>query len=308
MSATASAVMVALLLAAPAATAAPPGAEGAPFTLDRRAGTERCPDGAWLAARVAKRGAESRRAPRTDILIARTDEGYVGTVSVLGVEGGTRRLLDKSEDCAGLGEALALTLSMIADGQPIAAAPPSEPPAAVRAVRAWEIGAGAVASADLLGQPSLGITLDAVFYPWPRVAFGLDALWMPGRAIDKAGSTSRVQVAAALAKICWGFLPYDGRVFPALCGNLGGGALRGEGDRALYADARTVWRPWLAAGPALHAGIRLHRRLTFALHAGYLFSLLREHLTVGGADQSYPVYESGHPGWTGGAGLLVRIP
>jgi hypothetical protein len=305
MSAAASAVMVAVLLAASAATAAPRGAEDNPFTLNRRTGAERCPDGAWLAAWMTKRGAEMRRAPRTDIVIARTDQGYEGTVSVLGVEGGTRRLLDKSGDCAGLGEALALTLSMIADGQPLAVAPP---PAAVRAVRAWEIGAGGVASAALLGEPSLGVTLDAVFYPWPRLAFGIDALWLPGRAIDKAGSTSRVQVAAALAKVCWGPLPYGGRVFPALCGNLGGGALRGEGDSAVYADARSVWRPWLAAGPALHAGIRLHRRLTLALHAGYLFSLLREHFTIGGADQGTPVYESGHPGWTGGAGLLVRIP
>jgi hypothetical protein len=197
---------------------------------------------------------------------------------------------------------------MVADGQPLAVVKQPDALVASKSVRAWEVGAGAVASSKLLGAPSFGVALDAAFYPWPQLATGMSALWMPNRAIEAQGSTSNVQVVAALARVCWGPWPYGGRVFAAVCGTVGAGALRGEGDIAVYADARSIWRPWLAAGGTLHAGIRLHRRLTLAVHAGYLFSLVREQFTVGVASQQHQVYESRDPGFTGGAGLLVRIP
>jgi hypothetical protein len=216
-----------------------------------------------------------------------------------------RRLFDRSEDCAGLAEALALTLSMIADGRPLPATQPRDAPAAARVPRPWEVGGGAMGSTGILGAGSLGLTLDAVWHPWPRLAAGLTAFWMPSRGIDGGPGTVKVTVLAGLASVCFGILPFGGRVFPALCGQFGAGALRGRGDEG-YADARSVWRPWLAAGGSLHVGVRVHRWLTLAVSAGRLFSLKDERFTIGGLPD--PVYDSGHPGWLGTAGLLVRIP
>ena len=300
-----SATLVALSLATVAWGRDASSPEGISFDLARGPGAELCPDRDSLAAKVASRLAHGlSRAPvaeRVSVAIVRTDRGYVATVSALGIEKGTRRLVDTGEDCAGLAEALVLMLSMIADGRPIPAAePPAEP---ARPKSPWEVGAGALGSTGILGAPSLGITLDAIWHPWPRVASGLSAFWMPSRAIQGGPGQSQVSLQAGLASVCWGILPFGGRVFPALCGLVGAGALHGEG--AKYLDARSVWRPWLATGAALDAGIRVHHRLTLAVQAGRLFSLRNERFTVGGLGQ---VYDSSDPGWIGRAELLLRIP
>ena len=142
-----------------------------------------------------------------------------------------------------------------------------------------------------------------VWHPWPRIASGIAALWMPDRGIERGPGQSQVSLVAGLASVCWGIFPFGGRGFPALCGLMGAGALHGEATG--YLDARSLWRPWLTAGASLYVGIRLPRRLTLALHAGRLFSLRDEQFTIGGLGQ---VYQSGDPGWMGTAEVLLRIP
>lgn len=300
---------VAATLAAVAWGPDAPSAGGLSFDLVRGPGAELCPDEEALRVRAASRLEHplgSPRAPvadRVSIEIVRTERGYLATVSALGFEGGTRRLVDAGEDCAGLAEALTLMLSLIADGRPLPAAKPSTLTEPARPTRPWEVGAGALGAIGILGAPSLGITLDAIWHPWPRIASGITALWMPDRGIQRGPGQSQVSLVAGLVSACWGILPFGGRGFPALCGLMGAGALHGEATR--YLDARSLWRPWLMAGASVSLGIRLHRRLNLALHAGRLFSLRDEQFTIGGLGQ---VYQSGDPGWMGRAAVLLRIP
>jgi hypothetical protein len=282
---------------------------GISFDLVRGEGAELCPDRDALATQVAKRLAQSRGSPRTPvaervaITIEQKGSGYLATVSAIGFDGGIRRLVDQNQDCAGLAEALTLTLTMIADGRPLSTAKQPDEPVAARPSRPWEIGFGALGSTGIQGSSSLGITLNMVWHPWPQVAAGLTALWMPNRSIERAPGQVNVSVQAGVANVCWGVLPFGGQVFPAICGLFGAGALYGEGEK--YEGARSAWRPWMAAGGSLNVGMRLYQRLSLAAFAGRLFSLRDERFTI---DRIGQVYESSHPGWIGGLGLQVRIP
>lgn len=279
-------------------------AQGIDFDFQRGPGAERCPDRGTLARRVAKhlgkREPRAQVAERVAVSIERSAEGYVGTVSVAGDEDGMRHFLDKGEDCAGLAEALSLALAMIADGKPVTEV---EPRVASRVARPWEIGAAALGSTGMLGAASLGAGVQVAWQPWPRLTTSLVAFWLPGRSIAVEQSAAEITLAAGLANVCLGLLPYGGRVYPALCGQLGAGALHGAGQNLV--GQRSAWRPWLAAGGSVSVGVRLLQRWTLAVSAGRLLSLKDEQFVVGGHG---PVYDSGSPGWLGQVGLRFRIP
>ena len=279
------------------------------FELRRDSDAGHCPDHETLAVQLEKRlaqtGGVARRpvAEQVSVTIQRTHEGYRATVAALGLEGGTRSLLDPSEDCAGLAEALVLTLSMIADGQPLPPAKEAPPAPAPAVERPLEVGAGAFASTGMLGAASLGPTLDLLWHPWPHVAAGISGLWMPGRTFDNGPGSTSFTLVAGMARLCGGIVPYGGPVFPVLCAELGAGGLRGQGQG--YVDARSVWVPWLSAGGSLGAGVRVHRLVSLWGRAGYLFSLREERFKVAGLA---PVHDTGHPGFDVALGLLLRIP
>lgn len=277
--------------------------------ISRGPGAERCPDGEWLSSGLAKRLAQEARPPRVPIAervrvaIERTADGFVATIAAFGMGGGTRRLLDTGEDCAGLGEALLLMLSMIADGR----LPPATQPARVSIVpppeRPWEVGASVAGSSGILGTPTLGLGLDVVWHPWQRLATGLSALWLPARGLDRGSGSASFTAVAGMAKVCWGILPFGGRAFPALCAQVGAGALRGEGHG--YEQPRSVWVPWLVTGASLDLGLRLHRQVSLAARAGYLLSLRNERFEVVGLDE---VHDTSRPGFLATVGALVRLP
>jgi hypothetical protein len=288
------------------------------FELRRDPDAQRCPDHATLAAQLEARLAQTGAArlpvaEQVSVTIKRTREGYLATVAAMGLAGGTRSLLDPTDDCAGLAEALVLTLSMIADGQPVppakeapsAPAPPAPaPPAPAPPVdRPLEIGAGAFSSTGILGAASVGPTLEVLWHPWPQIAAGLSGLWLPSRSFDNGPGTTSFSLVAGMARLCGGPLAYGGPVFPALCAELGAGGLRGQGQG--YVDARSVWVPWLTAGGSVGFGFLVHRSVSLFGRVGYLFSLRNERFKVGGLA---PVHDTGHPGFDAGAGVLIRIP
>jgi hypothetical protein len=302
------AVGAGLLLAGSGARAETPAAPPS-LQLSRGPGAERCPDAEWLATGVAQRLARNpgaSRVPTTEqvsVTIERTPDGFVATIAAVGMAGGTRRLLDTGEDCAGLGEALLLMLSMIADGRPPPATRSAAPPIVPAPERPWELGASAVGSSSILGTPTLGAGLDLVWHPWPRIATGLSAFWLPTRGLAKGSGTSSFTAVAGMAKLCWGILPFGDRAFPAVCALAGAGSLRGEGEG--YQQPRSVWVPWLVAGAALDLGLCLHRQVSLAARAGYLLSLRSERFEVVGLEQ---VHDTSRPGFLATIGVLVRIP
>lgn len=315
------------------AVAAPAWADSRPsvsFDLERGPGAELCPDHDSLAAQVEKRLSQSHATPhapvadRVAITIVRVGGAYVASLSILspdGLDGGTRSLVDTGQDCAGLAEALSLTLAMIADGRPLFATKPSEvpspppapppskmPPPSAGPVasppvhRPWELGMGVLGASNLLGAATVGYGLDAIWHPRPRLVAGVQGIWMPARRIYSTGGVTKVSIEAGLARACWGILPFGGRFFPALCGELGAGVLQGSSEN--YVDARSAMKLWLAAGAFADAGIRISKSWSVAAQAGALVPLRNEQFTIG---QIGPVYESSYLGWLAEIDLRVRI-
>ena len=297
------------------ATSAPAAATSAPtisFDLSRGPGAEACPDRDALAAQVERRLTQSRASPtvpvadRVSIAIVRAGDAYVATLSTLarsGLGGGTRRLVDDSRDCAGLAEALSLTLAMIADGRPLFAtkAPEVSAPPPTPTRRPWELGAGVLGS-SLLGAPTVGYSVDALWHAQPRLGAGVMAMWMPGRTIAKASGFTKVSTEIGLARLCWGVLPFGGRFFPSLCGQFGAGVLRGSSQG--YADAKSASRLWLGAGGSVNAGFRLSEIWSVTAQTGVLHTLRNEQFTIGGLGS---VYESTGLGWLASLDLHLRI-
>jgi hypothetical protein len=295
------------LVAIPGSVRAAPN-QSVAFDLSRGPGAERCPDREALAAQVELRLAQPRESPHApvadhvEIAVVRSGNNYVATISTLGLDSGTRRLVDTSQDCAGLAEALSLMLAMIADGRPLSAEKPPELVAPIRPRRAWEVGAGVLGAGNILGAPTLGYSVDVLWHPSPHLATGLTGIWMPDRSIERGPGATKVSVEAGLARVCWGILSFGGRFFPALCGEFGAGVLQGAGEG--YLDAKSTLRPWLMAGGTARVGIRIYKSLAMMVYGGGLFPLRNEQLTIGGIGQ---VYESGHASWVAGTVLQVRI-
>jgi hypothetical protein len=287
--------------------------EAIAFVLSRGAGAEMCPDHDVLATQVEERLAQSRTSPhapvadKVAIVIERKGSAFVATVSMLsnsGFDGGTRRLVATSRDCAGLAEALSLTLAMIADGRPLsdAKSPEVSDPLSSPARRPWELGAGVLGASNLLGAPTVGYALDAIWHPRPRLAAGVTGMWMPERKIYRAPGLSKVSIESALARICWGMVPFGDAFFPALCGQLGTGVLQGSSEG--YADARSTLRLWLAAGASVRAGLHISKTWSVTAQAGALYPLRHEQFTIGGLGS---VYESSQLSWLAGIDLHARI-
>lgn len=286
------------------------------FELVRGPGTEACPEHDALASRLASAlSAPSSRvgrgAARVAVTITRSADGYLATVATFGPQAGLRRLADHGDDCAGLAEALVLTLSMIVDARPTEAASPpasTEISASLAAVTgaqanpAWQIGASAMASTGILGTATAGVSLDLLWHPWSRIATGLSALWLPARSIGASGGSVRLSLVVTMAKLCAG-MPFNERVVPSACVEAGLGGLRGVADD--YQDARSVWAPWAVAGGSAALEVRLSRRVSLAARAGYLLSLRDASFSIGGFGR---VYDSGNPGWTASLGALLTIP
>lgn len=291
------------------------------FDVDRQPGTDACPDHDSLAAQVDQSLANSHASPRApvadrvNITILRVADAYVARLSLRGpdgLDGGTRSLVDSSQDCAGLAEALSLMLAMIADGRPLFekkvadSAPPPPAPSLTPSPptrRPWELGVGALGASNLLGAPTVGYGLNAVWYSRPHLAAGVKAIWMPARTIDKNGGQTKVSIEAALVSACWGILPYGRRFVPSLCGELGGGILNGSSEG--YVDSQSVTRLWLAAGASANVEVRLSSRWSVVAQGGVLLTLRSEAFTVGGLDS--PVYEPRRFGGLAEIDLRVRI-
>jgi hypothetical protein len=251
------------------------------LVVHRSAGAEDCADTRTLALAVAA----LMRAPRVlvldgptdqriDVHIARNDHGYAARIELRGTRAGTRELNDAGPSCAGLEDALALTIALLLDELP-AQAPVRrvvrDAPPAVQRRAMWAAGAEAGA----------GMTIGIAGTPWPAVgaqgelrlrpmwALSAGALFSPPRAIELPPGEVVVMLIAGVARGCV-TLPdsFDRNVAPWLCLVGAAGGVSGEGVG--YAANVSQSRPWIAAGASLGVDGRIGGPLRWRIRGTWL--------------------------------------
>lgn len=281
-----------------------------------------CGDGARLAADVERQMGRSvfdspaaGSLPTIDVEILRDGAGYQAIVAV---DGRTRRLADPGPSCAGLSEALAITIAILIDRaampalptllppreppppmppRPVAI-PPSEPRASVALEGAFTYG--------LLGasaRPAFTALLEIrVAGPvWLAPGF----LWAPSRSIDFPPGAVGVSLAAGTLRACAALLGGAGKG-PSLsaCFEPSLGALHGSG--AGYASDDAASRLWATLGLGLVGRGPLFGPVGWFAHAaGFALVGPREQFDVRGVPGI--AYDPSPAGLSVGAGLRLTI-
>lgn len=281
-----------------------------------------CPDGARLAADVARQVGRpvfepsgSGSLPTVDVAIVRDGPGYQAMVVV---EGRARRLADPGPSCAGLSEALAITIAILIDraAMPVLPAPlpPPEPPPPMppRPVAIPPSGPRASLALEsaftygLLGasaRPAFTALLEIrVAGPvWLAPGF----LWAPSRSIDFPPGAVGVSLAAGTLRACAALLG-GARNGPSLsaCFEPSFGALHGEG--AGYASDDAASRLWATLGLGLVGRGPLFGPVGWFAHAaGFALVGPREQFDVRGVPGI--AYDPSPAGLSVGAGLRLTI-
>ena len=258
-------LVLSLAMVARVSAAAEPGAPYAILSVAASSDAKDCPDETVLAAateRVAGHrvfGASTKESLATfDVEFSKTRDGYAAVIHVRGK--GTRNVSDSGPTCAPLVEAVAVTLSILADEQKRTAekepAPPAAPnePGPVAALperRRVAIDLGMFATAGIVRPWAPSFVLDAsleVSRPW---SFGLGGMFVPTQDLTLAPGSVQVSLLAARAEFC--ALPFGQRASVRIgaCVISAAGILRAEGHG--YAAQRSVARPWIAGGAGLLA-------------------------------------------------------
>ncbi len=271
-----------ILCAAIVLFALPARAEPATLSVERLAGAESCPDASALAARVAElepsaelsAGAKSS-ARHLSVTLSRQPEHWAAEIVLSGPRGGRRTLTDSGATCAGLGEAVALTLAMLREAEadesepppaeavseprpgPLVQPPPPPPPERpAPSSPAPELGlgvsAGGVAHVGLLARAGVGVEAGIELALGDRFRTLLGGLWTAPQSIDHGEGRVEVSLLALRLAACLDLFGEQGGVELAACAAQWVGRLSGSGhDYSAY--TLSVARPWLAAG----AGARL---------------------------------------------------
>jgi hypothetical protein len=250
-----------MLCALAAATwpAAARAAEAPGLVVERSDGASDCPDANALAREVGQLvgRADAVRAGRTgadffEIHIAKNDREYRARIDVRGARVGARELADAGPSCAGLHEALALTLAILVDDRPAEPSPLPPTPEPASEVPAWGLGiaAGGAVTVGLSGGPWPAVVGGVELRIRPAWAIAAGGLYAPPRVIDHPPGDVTVSLGAALLRGC-ATLPaaFDAAAAPWLCLVGALGALSGEGS-GFTADLSET-RPWLAGGASL---------------------------------------------------------
>jgi hypothetical protein len=240
------------------------------LTVQRTQRSTDCPDADTLAARVNEHMGRvaldtSVRADRTrgyDVQILAEDGGYVAILRRAGRADRARTLSDPGPGCAGLADALSVTLAILLDQ---AAAPPPPAPAVERralsapapaapsrsaALRSESVAftGGVALSAGLLERVVPAFVADVSARPVPRVSLGLGLVLPLTQRFDFAPGAVDVSLTLGLARACYvaPFGPALRSYAFAACPEVGFGALRGAGVG--YPVSRAETRTWWLLG------------------------------------------------------------
>lgn len=284
-----------------------------------------CPDAAALTASVErqmKRPALEPLEPRDppaptpegqaeagliDVHVLRSQGGYSATVQA---NGRTRQISDPGPTCAGLAEALAITLAILLDSEetpppppartaepPVPAPTPSAPAPALRASLSPPLPSpaparstsllvtpGVAGTAGLVGPLTLGFTGDVELHLPPSLSLGAGMFWIPTRSIDFAKGRVDVYQVAGVLRGCMDVLGSPGSpdspesARAALCAHAAAGALHGEGVG--YFEPGSATRPWFAFGVGAVVEGPIWKRLGWSARASLMIPVVKESFSI----------------------------
>jgi hypothetical protein len=307
---------LAALLASPAARAD----ELPRLWVQRTNETLDCPDAGALAVSVAR--LMGRPALDTsdlavsptgyDVRVVRGQGGYEAVIRTIGRAGRSRKIVDPGEDCAGLADALALSLAILLDegAEPAPALlrlpppPPRAPAPPPRRAPADRLGVavGPAVAFGVLGPATAAAFADAEVRASSALALGLSVLWIPRRTEDFPPGEVDLSLVAGAARGCAVAVSSE-RAALSLCAEGAAGALRATGRG--YPENGEVTRPWVALGAAAVASGRLGGPLGFTARADALVPLGRESFDVVGLEGL--AYDTSPVGVMVGVGLRLAL-
>jgi hypothetical protein len=255
----------------------------------------------------ARRAAPHELAHIVRVRIRQGDSGLSGTLRLVDVNGDATERTVTAPDCAALVAALSLAGALALES--LTAEAPAQAEAlwllpALRWPDPWGPGASSWPAAAVQLVPIhspeaparrpaslafMAMTLQDGWSPrWaPGVALGVEhdrpgGLRLRGTAnaasagrVNVSGERARFDWVAAGAQACvWADLGRSVRLAGCALSQLG--AIRGRGVPSQHiAAARTAWRTWLTAGPAIEADFWIGRSTRLEAAAGLPFALLR---------------------------------
>ncbi len=243
------------------------------LSVQRTQRTVDCPDAEILAARVAAhmgRPAFDTTAFASesgyDVQIQREGDSYEAVVRTSERRDRVRTLSDPGPGCAGLADALSVTLAILLDQAAEPAAPPSAsapspgprpfaPPPAAPAVDREHFalslqGAGTLGPVERLA-PAFVVDVEA--RPTPSFSLGISGFFPSSQTFDFAPGEVDVSLRFASLRGCYVALGASSpsRASLALCPALALGSLKGAGRD--YPISRSESRPWVALSAAVTA-------------------------------------------------------
>ncbi len=257
------------LLVCGLAGAQPAALHEVPLLVQRAPGASDCLDAAGLADRVNELVGRKALVPADtpgqsfafEIQLYKADEGYT---AIMLAAGRSRQLEDPGPTCAGLSDALALTLAILVDADEPPPAPPPPPPPAKTAAPAPTFvpppppPPAPVDGPRLLGSALVGVSTGLSGDAVPAASLALDLrvvgpfsvalgfAWMPSQDFALPPGHVEVQLLHGQVAGCLGSWRVLGRARLGGCLQLDIGAIRGKGVD--YDTTSEVTRPWTAVG------------------------------------------------------------
>lgn len=329
------------LLAAPPARAA-----GLPaLVVHRTEDTADCPDARGLADRVAEQMRRPALVPLAepvagadrglDVQIYKSSEGYT---AVIQAGGKTRQMSDKGPSCGGLAAALAVSIAVLLDTEPLPPAPDLPPPPAppstpVPLVTAWSpppaplppttddrpsdvrrfrvaLAVSPVITVGVLRSFAGGVASE-IELRFGRFSVAAGVFALPGQTIDFPPGQVTISLVTGLLRGCVAPVSIGGSTLAggedesirfALCVDTMAGAIRGVGQG--FSPDRTLSLPWASAGTSALFAQRIWGPLSWGARAWLVIPFLKQSFFVDNLGTAFA------PASVGGAldiGLRVSI-
>lgn len=316
-------LVLAILPRAPLAQTAPgQGAALSPgvvrLVVERAPTAQDCPDAAALADRVSRHlgrlaldpSPSASGGPTLEVQVLRADDGY--TAIVLS-SGRSRQISDPGPGCAGLGDALAVTIAILLDidTPPTVELPPPPPAATITALPTVvppptaaplppppppprvTIAALFAGAEGLIGSFTPGLHLEADARVVGPLSIAVAWAWLPEKRFSLPPGAVDVSLMFGSARVCLGSRPFQGAMRDlriGACGELDVGGLNGRGVG--FFTNRSVVRPWVGVGLTGVLDVPIVSPFFWSTRISAVYAVTQESFSVDGvgvAFQAAPV-------------------